>query len=78
MSNKNDFLEMTYKSIVCFADDGKLLVHELESLLAIALRDGAVNDDEKRVLHNIFDRLSPAELTTEMLEKIREIKSRHF
>ena len=71
-----DYLEMTFKSIVCFANDGKLLVSELEELLKIALRDGVVDDNEKRVLKNIFSRLTPSELTKEMQEKIDEIRSK--
>lgn len=78
MKKHEDFLEITYRSIECFANDGKLVLHELESLLAIALRDGVVDDNEKRVLSNIFSRLNPAELSAEVVNKIQQIKNLHF
>ncbi|GLS27896.1 hypothetical protein [Marinibactrum halimedae] len=69
-----DYLEITFRSINCFADDGKLDVKELDSLVCIALRDGVVDENEKRVLRNIIERLSPQELTIEMQAKITELK----
>jgi len=74
----NDYLELTFKSIQCFTNDGKLLVDELDDLLDIALRDGVVDNDEKRVLNNIFDRLTPEELTPKILSAIDDIKKRYF
>ncbi len=71
-----DYLEMTFKSIQCFANDGKLLVNELEDLVQVALRDGVVDDNEKRVLAKIISRLTPSELTQDMLKKIEEIKAK--
>jgi len=70
-----DYLELAWRSIQCFTDDGKLDAHELNRLLAVALRDGVVDDNEKRVLKNILDRVTPAELTPEMrvaMQKVRE------
>jgi len=74
----NDYLELSYHSIQCFANDGRLLIDELNELLAIALRDGVIDDDEKRVLNAIFDKLTSAELTQEMQAKIASIKAKHF
>ncbi len=73
-----DYLEIAFRSIQCFADDGKLLVHELEELMAIALRDGVVDEDEKRVLKNIFSKLTPSELTPEMQEKVQQIRAAYL
>ena len=73
-----DYLEMTFKSIQCFANDGKLLVNELEKLVDIALRDGVVDDNEKRVLGQIISRLTPSELSGDMIEKIEEIKQKYL
>lgn len=74
----NDYLELSYHSIQCFANDGKLLIDELNELLTIALRDGVIDDDEKRVLNAIFDKLTLEELTPEMQAKIASIKAKHF
>ncbi len=76
-SESRDYLEMSFKAINCFADDGRLDVSELNKLLDIALRDGVVDENEKRVLNNIFDRLSDAELTRKMKRSIEEIRTRH-
>ena len=70
-----DYLEMSFRSIQCFSNDGRMLPDELGELVQIALRDGVIDDNEKRVLRNIFSRLTPAELTEEMKEKIEAIKS---
>jgi hypothetical protein len=70
-----DYLEMSFQSINCFADDGKLDAIELGKIFDIALRDGVVDSNEIRVLHQIFMRLKPEELDKEMLEKIEQIKN---
>lgn len=49
MSENRDYLEMSFKSINCFANDGKLDAEELGVILDIALRNGVVDDNEKRV-----------------------------
>jgi hypothetical protein len=70
MAESRDYLEMTFRSIECFSNDGKLDADELMSIANIALRDGQVDENEKRVLKNIVDRLNPAELNDELKEKI--------
>lgn len=70
-----DYLEMSFQSINCFADDGKLDAIELGKIFEIALRDGVVDNNEIRVLHQIFMRLKPEELDKDMLEKIEQIKN---
>ena len=75
MKESRDYLEMAFRSIQCFADDGKLLVHELESLVDIARRDGVVDGNEKRILQGIIERLNPAELTEAMQAKVAELRS---
>lgn len=75
MSENRDYLEMTFHSINCFADDGKLDVYELNQILAIALKDGVVDDNEKRVLSNIIGRLNEAELDGDLLSKIEKIRA---
>ncbi len=69
-----DYLEMAYHSICCFADDGKLLLPELDQILAIAMRDGKVDENEKRVLAGIFARLTPSELTPEMRQRVEQVR----
>ena len=74
MAESRDYLELTFRSINCFANDGRLDATELGELMAIALRDGVIDDNEKRVLANIVGRLSENELDTEMTNKVAEVK----
>ena len=76
-TESRDYLEMTFKSINCFANDGRLLVNELRDLLIIAERDGVVDDNEKRVLANIFARLNPSELSGRMMDQIDSIRDEY-
>lgn len=77
MTNENrDYLEMAFRSIECFANDGTLKVDELKRLVDIALRDGVVDDNEKRVLRSIFSKLNAKELTPEMLAAIDAVRQR--
>ena len=76
MSESRDYLEMSFRSINCFADDGKLDADELAEIFAIALRDGKVDANEVRVLNNIIKRLTPGELTEEMKAQLKEIEEK--
>jgi hypothetical protein len=71
-----DYLEMAYRSIQCFGDDGKLSVADLDQIVSIAMRDGVVDENEKRVLIAIFKRLTPSELTPAMLARIAELRKK--
>jgi len=71
----SDYLELTFRSINAFADDGKLDASELNELLVIALRDGEIDDDEKRVLNNIISKVREEEIDAPLAEKIKEVKS---
>lgn len=72
-----DYLEISFRSIQCFTNDGTLDVHELNQLVDIALRDGAIDDEERRVLGKIISLLKPEELTAEMLGRIAVLKSQY-
>lgn len=70
-----DYLEMSFQSIDCFSDDGKLDAVELRKIFNIALRDGVVDQNEIRVLRQIIAKLKPGELNAEMLDMIESIKN---
>lgn len=74
MKENRDYLEMTFHSINCFADDGRLDVEELGKIFTIAQRDGIVDQNEKRILQNIIGRLQPDELDESMRYLLNEIK----
>ena len=73
MLEPRDYLEMTFRSIQCFANDGRLDVHELGALLDIAERDGAIDDNEIRVLKKIIAQIKPEEIDQAMRDKLAEV-----
>jgi uncharacterized tellurite resistance protein B-like protein len=73
MLEPRDYLEMTFRSIQCFANDGRLDVHELGALLDIAERDGAIDDNEIRVLKKIISQVKPEEIDQAMRDKLTEV-----
>lgn len=73
MLEPRDYLEMTFRSIQCFANDGRLDVHELGALLDIAERDGAIDDNEIRVLKKIIAQINPEEIDQAMRDKLAEV-----
>ncbi len=76
MSESRDYLEMSFRSIQCFADDGKLDAEELGSILEIAEKDGEIDQNEIRVLRNIISRIKPEEIDKAMEQKIAEISEK--
>ena len=76
MKEPASHFQVALRSMAAFANDGKLDLAELEELLAIAERDGSIDADEARILHGIFDRLRPDELTPEMRARIEQARRR--
>lgn len=72
-----DYLELTTQSIAAFADDGRLDVEEFDELMSIALRDNVIDDNEKRVLGNIINRLTTTDLTPELRLRIHDMRQQH-
>lgn len=70
-------LEIAASSVRVFANDGTLDIRELEHLLAVALRDGSVNDDERRVLGNILNRVREHEVTSAVWARIGEVRRQY-
>ena len=54
-------------------NDGRLDVHELGALLDIAERDGAIDDNEIRVLKKIIAQIKPEEIDQAMRDKLAEV-----
>ena len=53
------------------------MLPELNQLMDIALKDGVVDENEKRVLRAILRRLVHDELTPEMLARVKELQTKH-
>lgn len=71
--DSRDYLEMSFRSIACFSNDGQLDAEELGQILAIAERDGEIDHNEIRVLRNIISRLTPAELDADMQAMLQRV-----
>ncbi len=76
MKNKSH-LEIAIASIQCFTDDGTLDLGELNFLLGMAMRDGIIDEDEKRVLSNIFSKVNMNDVNNVVWDRIQAIKSEH-
>lgn len=70
-------VELAYAALAVFADDGKLDLKELNSLLSLALRDGKITDSEKEVLRGVFDRVLEPDVSAETWNRIREVRNQH-
>lgn len=73
MTKSHDYLEMSFRSIECFSNDGKLDADELGKILEIAERDGEIDENEKRVLKSIIEKITPSELDSAMRLRIAEV-----
>ncbi|TGN39955.1 hypothetical protein [Marinobacter confluentis] len=74
MSENRDYLELSFRSIQCFTDDGKLDEKELGELVRIAERDGVIDENEIRVLRNIISRIKPEEIDDAMKHRLSEVE----
>jgi LDH2 family malate/lactate/ureidoglycolate dehydrogenase len=69
--------EIAIASIHVFSDDGRLDLAELEKLLALALRDAIVDEDEKRVLANILTRAERDGVDESVLTRIDQVRQQY-
>ena len=76
MSESRDYLEMSFRSIECFSNDGKLDAKELGEILSIAEKDNDIDQNEIRVLRNIIAKIKPSEVDDAMKLKLEEISKK--
>ncbi len=76
MAESRDYLEMSFRSIQCFSNDGKLDAYELGKIVEIAEKDGLIDQNEIRVLRGIISRIKPHEVDEAMKAKLEEIYTR--
>lgn len=77
MSESTSHLDIALESIRCFTDDGTLDAREVNSLMSLALRDGKVDEDEKRVLRNIFSKVTQGEVSVDTWKIMQEVKQKY-
>ncbi len=76
-NEESSYLELAYSSIKVFADDGTVDMGELNFLLGLALKDGEIDEDEKRVLRRIFQHAESTKLRLAVRSRIREVRRKH-
>ena len=60
-----------------FANDKVIDIRELETLMALALRDRVIDDNEKKVLGEVFAKVKQADVSHLVWERIKEIRNWH-
>lgn len=73
----NSHIDIATASIGCFTDDGTLNEAEVNHLVGLALRDGVVTDDEKRVLGNVFSKVGQKDVCENTWKLIVDVKSKY-
>lgn len=71
------YLDLAQASMGIFSNDGQMDESELNYLLDLALQDGEIDDEEKRVLKNIFGQVRKYPVERDVIEKIREIEKKY-
>jgi hypothetical protein len=71
-----DFLEMTFRTVRVFRDDGKVDLGALDELVEIALRDGRIDSDERAVMRAVLDRIDAKTLSRELAARVAELRER--
>ncbi|HAT09229.1 MAG TPA: hypothetical protein DCS97_01220 [Planctomycetes bacterium] len=77
MTTPKSHIEIAYSSIRVFTDDGQMDLAELNFLLGLALRDGVVDADEKRVLGNITRKALMAKPSPVVEQRILAVMKQH-
>jgi hypothetical protein len=77
MSKLKSHLNIALQSIKCFTDDGKLDEVEINFIMGLALADNVLDEDEKRVLSNIFRRAGQSNCSALTAARIIEIKKKY-
>jgi len=76
MAESRDYLEMSFRSIQCFSNDGKLDATELGKIITIAEKDGVIDQNEIRVPRNIVSKIKPHEVDAAMKQKLMELSEK--
>ena len=74
MTELQPHLSLALASVKCFTDDGTLNLSEVNYLLSLAEADGHVDDEEKRVLANIFGKVNRDSVSLKTWKRIVAIR----
>lgn len=68
---------MNYSFLVVFANDDTICEKELGMITRLALRDGVIDDEERKVLHEVFKRALTGNITPEVGEEIKRFREKY-
>lgn len=68
---------INYSFLVAFADDDTISEKELGMIKRLALRDGKIDDDERKALGTIFSRAYTENLKPEVREEIERFREKY-
>jgi hypothetical protein len=68
---------MGYAYLVVFANDDTISEGELHMLERIALEDNVIDEDEKRILRNIFSRVTKDQLADAVWNEISKFREQN-
>lgn len=66
-----------YSFLVVFANDGIIDHEELAMIKRLALEDEVISDSEKEVLRNIFNRVDPDQVDSDVLKEIEAFRKEY-
>lgn len=70
-------VELAYASFAVFADDGAIDEGELNFILGLALKDGKITEDEKRILNNVFNRIQEEDVDPQVWQRVQAVRLQH-
>jgi hypothetical protein len=77
MPQAKSHIEIAFQSIPVFANDGQIDIGEINFLLGLALRDNVMDEDEKRVLGQVFAQAEKFTLPATVQARIDEVREKH-
>ncbi len=77
MTTTSKWIEIATTSIPIFANDGIVDESELNGLMDLALEDGEIDEDEKRVLACIFDKVNRRNASPNVWNMIADIRQKY-
>lgn len=73
MTESRNYIDLALLVAEYFANDGTIDADELENLKSVALSDGVIDDNERRVLLSTLSKIKPSEMTPELKEKTESL-----
>ena len=70
-------IELAYATFAVFADDGSIDTNELNFVLGLALKDGKIDDGERRILAGIFNRIQEHDVSPGVWHRIKVVRKQH-